>query len=300
MIIPPYLSKGATIGIVSPAGAIPQEDVLPSVSYLKSLGYNVVVGKQTFTRSNTFAGTDEQRSRDFQQMIDDPKIDAIICSRGGYGTIRTLLPVDWTKFINNPKWIVGFSDITVIHSFLHQMDICSIHGTMPRSFLRDGKPTESFESMHRCLIGQSNRYVFDSDPLNRVGSVSAPIVGGNLSLLYSLRGTRYDLDFRGKILFIEDVSEYYYNVDRMMMNLKAGGVLDHLAGLVVGQFSEMKDNDTPFGKDVREIVSELTKEYNYPVCFNFPAGHVDRNLALKLGTTVRLEISATGSKLINE
>lgn len=299
MIIPPYLSPGATIGIVSPAGAIPPEDVLPSVSYLKSLGYNVIIGDHTFTRWNTFAGTDEQRRRDFQQMIDDSGIDAIICSRGGYGTIRTLLSVNWKQFISKPKWIVGFSDITVIHSFLHQMGVCSIHGTMPRSFLKEEKSTESFESMHRCLTGQSNSYVFDSDPLNRAGSVSAPIVGGNLSLLYSLRGTKYDLDFDDKILFIEDVSEYYYNVDRMMMNLKAGGVLDHLAGLVVGQFSEMKDNDTPFGKDVREIVSELTMEYRYPVCFNFPAGHVERNLALKLGTTVCLEVSPNSSKLTN-
>ncbi|MDP4207144.1 MAG: LD-carboxypeptidase, partial [Bacteroidota bacterium] len=253
MIIPSSLSKGSTIAIVSPAGSIPPEHVLPAVALLQSLGYTVNVGENVFAQEYNFAGSDKQRTEDLQKALDNPEVSAIICSRGGYGTLRTLQNINWEGYLKHPKWIVGFSDITILHSYLHQKGVSSIHGAMTHFFLEDKKPTESFDTMHQCLTGEGNSYSFESNPLNRTGFVDAPIIGGNLSLLYSLRGTAYDLDTNGKILFIEDIGEYLYHLDRMMLNFKVGGKLENLAGMIVGQFSSMKDNDIPFGMDVNEI-----------------------------------------------
>ena len=299
MQTPPYLTSGDKIGIVSTASKIDKTIVDRAVTLLKSIGYLVEIGMYAFARSNQFAGTDDQRASDLQNMIDNPEIKAVICSRGGYGTLRTLKNVSWEKFKTSPKWIVGFSDITVLHSLLNQMGICSIHGVMPRYFLDADKPTKSFSTLIDGLTGKPLHYIAEPSKYNRFGKSEGTLVGGNLSILYSLRGTSYDIDTRGKVLFIEDLSEYLYHLDRMMMNLKAGGKLAQLAGLIVGSFTGMQDNDTPYGQSAEEIIRSAVEEYDYPVLFHFPAGHQANNFALKLGAWVHLEITSKGA-VINQ
>ena len=294
---PAYIKPGDKIGIVSPASKIEQQFVEPAIELLKSLGYQVELGKHIFAQAHQFAGTDEQRSADIQAMLDNPDIKAIICSRGGYGTLRTLQKVSWKKFCKSPKWIVGFSDITVLHSKLNRLKVSSIHGVMPRYFIENNQSSKSFDSLLKALAGEKLSYKTEPSDSNRKGKSTGELVGGNLSILYSLRSTPYDIDTRRKILFIEDLSEYLYHLDRMMMNLKAGGKLAQLTGLVVGGFTGMKDNDTPFGKNATEIIFDAVAEYDYPVLFNFPAGHQSNNFALKLGCTAELEVTPTNGTL---
>ncbi len=291
MITPPALKQGSNIGIVSTASAIDRTIIESATALLVSCGYAVEIGKHVFGTYHQFAGTDAERAEDLQLMIDDQNIDAIICSRGGYGSIRIIQNINWSSFLAHPKWIVGFSDVTVLHSKLNQLGIASLHGVMPRYFSENGFPTESFNFMKRALEHQPLSYSIPTSPFNREGIAQGELVGGNLSILYSLRGTPIDLETKGKILFIEDLSEYYYHLDRMMLNLKFGDKLAGLAGLIVGSFTGMKDNETPFGKSVEEIILEAVSEYNYPVLFNFPAGHQPENVALKMGINAKLTVT---------
>lgn len=298
MIVPPYLKPGDLIGIVSTASRIDKEVVIPAIELLSQMGFKVKVGKYTYSSFNQFSATDEHRASDLQAMIDNKNIKAIVCSRGGYGTLRTLQLINWEKFRHCPKWIVGFSDVTVLHSFLNVFGVASIHGVMPRYFIDNDNPSFSFETMMNSISGKQLRYELLPMTKNRMGKATGQLVGGNLSILYSLRGTPYDIDTRGKILFIEDLNEYMYHLDRMMMNLKVGGKLEHLAGLIVGNFTDMKDQDLPFGKTVEEIILNLVSTYNFPVVFQFPAGHCHDNFALKMGVDILLEVNENGSTII--
>ena len=292
MVIPPALKKGDKIGVVSPAWKISSSDVLPAIEWLSKEGYEVILGKHVFNQHNVFAGNDVQRATDFQQMLDDPEIKVLLCARGGYGCLITWQRLDFTRFLKAPKWVVGFSDVTVFHSYLNTRRIASVHGVMPRFFLEEGDPSESLKSLMSLLNRDSFSYSITCHSLNRAGEAVGELIGGNLSMLYSLRGTPLDLDTRGKILFIEDLSEYLYHLDRIMQNFKVGGVFEELAGVVVGTFSDMKDGETPFGRDAYEIIAEALEDYHFPVCFGFPAGHVQRNLALPFGQQVQLNISS--------
>lgn len=284
---PRYLKKGDKIGIVSTAGKIDKEYIDNAVNVLAQLGFEVVLGKNVLAANNMFAGTDAQRAFDFQEMINDKSIKAIICSRGGYGTVRIIDKIDFSGLVKSPKWICGYSDITVLHSVINQKyGIETIHGTMPISFSK----AKSLELLIDTLTGKIPEYEIKSDALNITGKAEGILTGGNLSVLYSLRGTPYDIDTDGKVLFIEDLGEYLYHIDRMMMNLKVGGKLKKLKALIVGGMSDMKEGNTLYGKTANEIILESVKEYDYPVCFNFPAGHIDDNFPLIMGREMRVEV----------
>lgn len=288
--IPPYLQKGDRIGIVSTASKIDREVVEPAVELLLSLGFKVELGVNIFNCTNQFAGTDEERALDLQEMLDRNEVKAIICSRGGYGTLRTLQNISWDKFNENPKWIIGFSDVTVLHSQLNSFRVASIHGVMLKYFADEGIATPSFGTLMKAITGEQIQYEIAASEFNKYGESEGELVGGNLSILYSLRGTSLDLDTQDKILFIEDLSEYLYHLDRIMMNLKVGGKLSAVKGLIVGGFTGMKDNETPFGKSVEEIILDSVKDFNFPVAFNFPAGHQSDNFAIKLGCMAKLKV----------
>lgn len=291
MIIPKYLKHGDKIGLLSPASKVDPEVVLPAIKLLEEMGFEVVTGDHLFAQHHQFAGTDQERSADLQKMLDQREIKAIICSRGGYGTVRTIQKIDWSKFQKNPKWLIGFSDVTVLHAHLNRLRFASVHGVMPRYFLNNNLPSFSFETLLKAITGELLEYPITPSPFNKKGTAKGELIGGNLSILYSLRGTPYDIDTTDKILFIEDLAEYLYHLDRILMNLKLGGQLSKLKGLIVGGFSEMKDNETPFGKNVEEIVLDIVSEYDFPVVFNFPAGHQPDNFALKMGCTAHLEVT---------
>lgn len=291
MITPPYLQKGDRIAIVSPARKITPEEVAIAVRTFESWGLEVVIGKHIYAAYNQFAGKDEDRLSDFQQMLDDPTICAIICSRGGYGTVRIIDRLDFSRFVKNPKWIIGYSDATVLHSHIHSnFDIETLHAIMPLNFKENCEKNPSVLSLKKALFGKELSYNITADTLNRKGQGEGQLVGGNLSILYSLTSTSSDIDTSGKILFIEDLDEYLYHIDRMIMNLKRSGKLENLAGLIVGGMTKMHDNEVPFSKTANEIIAEAVEEYDYPVCFNFPAGHVDDNRALILGRKVKLKV----------
>jgi muramoyltetrapeptide carboxypeptidase len=295
MISPAFLKKGDKIGIVAPARKISMEELNYSIDVFKSWGLEVVLGKNLFGQDNQFSGTDEQRAADLQDMLDDNSIKAIISARGGYGTLRIIDRLNFSGFVKHPKWIIGYSDITILHSHIRQnFGIETLHTTMPINF---SKNAEAVETMRKALFGEKLIYNISPHPLNRLGTAEAKLSGGNLSLIYALAGSKSDIDTSGKILFLEDLDEYLYHVDRMMLNLKRSGKLENLAGLVIGGMTNMKDNLVPFGKTAEEIIFDAVKEYNYPVCFNFPAGHVERNLAMVMGRKVKLSVTVIGATL---
>lgn len=295
MIIPQPLLPGSKISIISTASKTDAKLIIEASEILQKEGFIVSIGKFTGSAYYQFSGTDAQRFTDLQTALDDPTIDAIICSRGGYGTLRTIIGIDWTKFVQKPKWIVGFSDITVLHSQLNQLKVASVHGVMPRYFAEGTTTTKSFQLLIDALLGKPLSYPIPINIHNKTGVASAEVVGGNLSILYSLRGTHLDIDTIGKILFIEDLSEYLYHIDRMLLNLKIGRKLEGLAGLIVGGFTGMKDNDPPFGKNIEEIILDALEPYNYPVMFDFPAGHQKENYPIMLGINATMEVSAENS-----
>ena len=298
MIFPRFINEGATIGIVAPAEKIEEEVVEFARSFLHDLGYKVVLGENVLSEYNQFAGSDEHRAADFQHMLNSNDIDVIMCARGGYGTNRIIQALDFSHFMQNPKWIVGYSDITVIHSMLqNRLGVASIHGQMPKNFTGKKPDDSDIINLFNILKGVLPEYRISGHVLNRDGEAEGELIGGNLSILYSLRGTSLDFDPHGKILFIEDVGEKLYHIDRMMMNLKNGGVLKCLRGLVVGQFTEMIDSETPYGSSAYEIIFDAVKEYNYPVLFDFPAGHVKVNQPLIFGKRVTLNVSDDGGAL---
>lgn len=287
---PEYLKKGDKIAIIAPARKVSKGDMQPAIDILQSWGLEVVLSGNLFREDCQFSGTDAERATDLQTLLDDSSIKAIISARGGYGTLRIIDKIDFSKFKKHPKWVIGYSDITVLHSHIHTLGIETIHATMPINFTKNSEATET---LRKALFGEKLVYKTEQHPLNKVteGIIESEIVGGNLSLLYALSGSVSDIDTKGKILFIEDLDEYLYHIDRMMMNLKRSGKLSHLKALIVGGMTDMKDNAIPFGKTAEEIILESVAEYNYPVCFGFPAGHIDTNFALYLGKKAKLKIA---------
>ncbi|HUC79788.1 MAG TPA: LD-carboxypeptidase [Flavisolibacter sp.] len=301
MKIPPYLKKGDTIGIVAPAGFMDIEKMQTCIDTLDSWGYNVVMGATTHSHSNTyFSGTDEERLNDLQQMMDDKNINAILCARGGYGTSRIIDDLSFKKFKKNPKWIIGYSDITVLHCHLYaNYNIASLHAPMAAAF-NDGEAANPYiQSIKKALEGEPAHYEVESHEFNKEGSAEGELVGGNLSLLAHLIGTDSDIKTKNRLLFIEDIGEYLYSIDRMFLQLKRSGKLDKLAGLIIGKFSDSKDTERPFGKSVYEIIHDQVKGYDYPICFDFPVSHERENYALKVGGEYSLEI-ANGKTSLSE
>lgn len=298
MKIPPSLQKGDTITILATARKNIDDNLKPAIDLLHSWGLEVVIGKTIGLDDNQLAGTDEERAADLQHHMDNPNIKAIWCVRGGYGTVRIIDLLDFTKFKQNPKWIFGFSDVTILHSYINKMDIATIHGAMPVTVAK--ATPETIESLRKALFGESLNYEIPSEAANKLGKARGEIVGGNLSILYSLMGSNAQIDCKGKILFIEDIDEYLYHIDRMMMSLKRCGCFDGLSGLVVGGMTKMRDNEISWGKNAYQIIADVTKEYSFPILYNFPAGHFRDNRALIFGKQVSLEISKETSKLIFE
>jgi muramoyltetrapeptide carboxypeptidase len=288
MILPSYLKKGDTVAIIATARKVSKEEIQPAVTFFESYGLSVLLGKNLFESNNQYAGTDEQRIEDLQWALNDENIKAIIIARGGYGTVRLIEQIDFTQFKTHPKWLVGYSDVTVLHNAIHQIGFATLHATMPLNFT---KSEEATKSMVDALFGNLTQIETEENYSNIYGKSKGQLVGGNLSLIYSLSGTPFDIDTTDKILFIEDLDEYLYHLDRMMMQLKLSGKLKHLKGLIVGGMTDMKDNMIPFGKFPEDIILDAVKEYDYPVCFDFPAGHIDRNLAIYFGREVELNVT---------
>ena len=297
MIAPPYLQKGDTIAIVATARKNIDDNLKPAIEWLHNWGLEVVIGTTIGLDNNQLAGTDQERALDFQTQLDNPNIKAIWCVRGGYGTVRMIDLLDFTKFKQHPKWIIGFSDVTVLHSHLTTLGYQSIHGIMPIS---SKASAEAKETLKKALFGEPLLYNLPTDPANRFGAAKGILVGGNLSILYSLLGSPSAIDCTDKILFIEDLDEYLYHIDRMLINLKRNGCLQSLKGIVVGGMTKMKDNDIPWGKNALEIIDDITKNLKIPVIYNFPAGHLADNRALIIGRQVRLESNSEQSLLIFE
>ena len=292
MIIPKKIKVGDKIGIISTARKINLEELTPAIKMLEIWGLQVVLGLNLFEVDNQFSGTVKQRTADLQAMIDDESIAAILCARGGYGTVQLIDNIDFSNLKKTPKWIVGYSDVTVLHSHLNKLGIASLHATMPINFKTNVK--ESLASLKNGLFGNENNILCGPHPFNKFGKVEAEVVGGNLSILYSLLGSNSDVDTDGKILFIEDLDEYMYHVDRMMINLKRNGKLKNLKALIIGGMNDMNDNTIPFGKTAEEIILEYTKDYDFPICFGFPSGHLDDNRTLVFGIECTLEINENG------
>ena len=290
--IPPYLQKGDTIGLVCPAGFMPVEKVSECIRVInEDWGFTTKVGITIGQQYHYFSGTDEERIEDLQHMLDDENVKAILCARGGYGLTRIIDKIDFTNFKKNPKWIIGFSDVTILHSHIYRnYQISTLHAPMANAFNEDGFKNEFVQSLRHALEGKKIKYQCKPHEFNKKGEGIGELVGGNLSLLAHLVGTDSDIKAKGRILFIEDVGEYLYNVDRMMYQLKRSGKLDKLAGLIVGGFTDMKDTERPFGQTVHEIIRDAVSEYDYPVCFNFPVSHEKENYALKIGVGYKLKV----------
>ena len=289
MKIPPNLHKGDIVAILATARKNIDNNLKPAIDLLHSWGLEAVIGNTIGLDNNQLAGTDIQRAEDFQHQMDNPNIKAIWCVKGGYGTVKMIDLLDFNKFKQNPKWIVGFSDVTVIQSYLNKMNIASIHGAMPIT-VEKASP-ETIESLRKALFGESLNYEIPFDAANRLGNAKGEIVGGNLSILYSLMGSNAQIDCKGKILFIEDIDEYLYHIDRMMMSLKRCGCFENLSGMIVGGMTKMRDNDIPWGKNANQIIENITKGYSFPIVYNFPSGHSHDNRALIFGKQVILKIN---------
>ncbi|TWR28617.1 LD-carboxypeptidase [Mucilaginibacter achroorhodeus] len=289
-IIPPYLKKGDKVAITCPAKKLPVP-ITDAVNLLTGWGLEVILGETVSAGHNQFAGDDDFRAADMQRFIDDDSIKAIFCARGGYGTIRMIDKVNFDGLKQNPKWFIGFSDITLLHSHLiKNYGLACIHGQMPLNIPDATK--HSLETLRMALFGQELTYSIKPNPLNRMGEASGILIGGNLSLLIAASGSVSDVDYDGKVLFLEDVGEYLYSIDRMLRCLKRAGKLNGLKALIIAGFTDLKDNDIPFGQTLPEIVMDVVKEYNYPVCFDFPAGHVSDNCSLILGKEISVSVTA--------
>ena len=291
-IIPPYLQPGDTIGITCPSGYLPAERIIFARKTLESWGYKVITGSTVGSGHYYFSDTDERRLFDLQALLDNTEVKAILMGRGGYGLSRIIDRIDFTKFCDHPKWICGFSDITLLHSHIHaRYGIATLHGPMCGAFKEDNIDSPPIRSVQQALTGQAFGYPIEPNEHNRRGVASGIVVGGNLAILAHLSGSVSQMDTRGKILFIEDIGEYLYNIDRMLINLKRAGMLDGLRGLICGGFTDMKDTERPFGQDIYEVIKDKVSEYDYPVCFDFPAGHQDVNYTLGLGMEYELIVS---------
>jgi muramoyltetrapeptide carboxypeptidase len=288
-----YLKTGSKIAIAAPARMVTQEEMAFGIQWLKDMGFVPVYDDRLFNQHYIFSGDDDTRAAVFQEYLDNEEIAAIWLARGGYGGIRIIDKLDFTKFLQHPKWIVGFSDGTILHGKLNRLGVPSLHAAMPFYFAN--KTPEAKQSLYDALTGKPLQYAFSSHPLNRCGEAETEVVGGNLSVLIGMMGSETFPETDGKILFIEEVDEYIYHIDRMMHCLKRAGKLDHLKGLIVGGLTQIKDNTHPFGMTAEQVIAEAVSEYDYPVCFGFPAGHFDDNRALFFGNKSKIEITTEKS-----
>ncbi len=297
--IPPYLKRGDTIGIIAPAGFMPLDNMQSCIAALEEWGYNVVLGATTQTTSETyFSGTDKERLRDLQAMLNDQNIKAILCARGGYGVSRIIDDISFRKFRKCPKWIIGFSDITVLHAHIYKnYRIASLHSPMAAAFNNGEFNNPYILSLKAALEGEAANYECAAHALNKTGMAKGELVGGNLTLTAHLIGSASDVRTKNKLLFLEDVGEYTYNIDRMLLQLKRAGKLSQLAGLIIGGFTDIKDTQRPFGKGVYDIIYDQVKEFHYPVCFGFPVSHEKENYALKVGGLYNLNVASDGVQL---
>ena len=284
------------IRIISPAKSIDKKHIDFAKDWLEKKGFEVSVGKYATGQFHYFSGSDAERLYDMQEAINEPSIDFILCSRGGYGSVRFINQLDWTKFKKHPKLILGYSDVTVFHNCINKMGFLSVHSTAPLNF--ENNTTEALNSLVNILTDEKNTYSFHAHKLNRFGEIEAEIVGGNLAIINSLLGTDDDLDTKNKILFIEDIGEAIYAIDRMMWSLKKSRKLENLAGLIVGGMTGLRDSEIPFGKSVEELIREAVDEFDYPICFNFPAGHIDDNRSIIFGQKARLLVNTNGAEFI--
>lgn len=284
-----YLKTGSKVAIAAPARMVTHEEMAFGIQWLKDMGFVPVYDDRLFNQHYIFSGDDDTRAAVFQNYLDNEEIDAIWLARGGYGGIRIIDKLDFTKFLQHPKWIVGFSDGTILHGKLNRLGVPSLHAAMPFYFAN--KTPEAKQSLYDALTGKPLQYTFSSHHLNRCGEAEAEVVGGNLSVLIGMMGSETFPETDGKILFIEEVDEYIYHIDRMMHCLKRAGKLDRLKGLIVGGLTQIKDNTHPFGMTAEQVIAEAVSEYDYPVCFGFPAGHFDDNRAMFFGLSSRLIVT---------
>jgi muramoyltetrapeptide carboxypeptidase len=300
LIRPEYLKAGDTVAIVAPSGVLNDHEnyINKAKKLLESWELNVIVGKNVFNNYGHFSGTDKERTKDFQRALDDKTISAIWCARGGYGAMRIIDDLDYTEYLKTPKWIIGYSDITAIHNDLHILGSESIHSIMCKNLEdKDINNDRSIQALKDVLFGNKLSYNFNNKPENKLGKTSGQIVGGNLTLLHGLIGSKSSINTDGKILFIEDLGEYHYHIDRMLISLKRAGYFDNCNGLVVGDFSDLRKNTTPFGKNIKEIILDAVKEFNFPVLFDFPAGHEELNMPIILGRNIIMDINNSKSTI---
>lgn len=298
MKIPPYLKKGDTVAILCTARKFFPEDAKPAIDLLESWGLKVKLGKTIGLDSCQLGGTDEERAADFQEQLDNDNIKAIWCARGGYGTVRIIDKIDFSKFKKHPKWVMGFSDVTVLHSHINTLNVATLHSIMP--FTVPKAPEEVKQTFKNALFGIKNSYTIPSKSYDKKGVAKGELVGGNLSIIYSLLGSKSSIDTKDKILFIEDLDEYLYHVDRMLQNMKRNDYFKNVKGIIVGSMRDMHDNEIPFGQNEVQLISEISKELNIPIAFEFCAGHQKDNRTLVLGSQVTFEVNETEIKLTFE
>tara|TARA_B100001564_G_C20573520_1_gene639534 strand:+ start:81 stop:1160 length:1080 start_codon:yes stop_codon:yes gene_type:complete len=301
LINPEYLSQGDTVAIVAPSGILKNYDnyILKAKELLNNWGLNVIIGENVFNDDGHFAGTDLERTFDFQNALDNKSVKAIWCARGGYGAIRVIDNLNFDKYKLNPKWIIGYSDITAIHNDLHIQKSESIHGIMCKSLDKiDVYNDESVKLLKKTLFGEKLSYEIEGNSYNIEGVTKGQLVGGNLTLLHSMLGSESSINTDGKILFIEDLGEYLYHIDRMLYSLKRAGYFDNLNGLIIGDFTDLRKNTTPFGRNLNELILEIVSEYNIPVAFDFPAGHGEKNFPMILGREIEFSVSKESTSII--
>ncbi|WP_425076580.1 S66 peptidase family protein [Psychroserpens sp. S379A] len=301
LIQPPYLKIGDTVAIVAPSGILKNrnDEVEQAVALLESWGLHAIVGKYVFSKADHFAGTDDERCEDFQKALDDPKVSAIWCARGGYGTVRILDKLDYTAFKKHPKWIIGYSDITALHNQIHNEGYQSIHALMCVSLTKDLNDIKAtLETFKSTIFGNPVNYTLEGSNYNRVGVASGQLVGGNLTMLHTMLGSKTSLDMSGKILFIEEIGEYKYHIDRMLQSLKRAGYFDNCKGVIVGDMSKLRKNTTLWGTSVEQLVLDALADYDFPIAFNMPAGHEQDNRAMVLGKVVELKVEKDSSSVI--
>ncbi|MFB9053175.1 LD-carboxypeptidase [Formosa undariae] len=300
-IQPPFLKAGDTVAILAPSGVLKNryDEVNRAKDLLESWGLHAVVGEHVFAQNGHFAGTDKQRASDFQKALDDPKIKAIWCARGGYGTVRMIDLLDYSKFKLQPKWVIGYSDITAIHNQIHNLGYESMHAMMCVSLPQNlADIPETISTFKSAIFGKDLSYTLKGSSYNKTGMVTAPIAGGNLTLLHTMLGSETSLDTSGEILFIEEIGEYAYHIDRMLQSLKRAGYFENCKGILVGDMSRVRRNTTDFGRTIDEIILDIVAEYDFPVAFNMPAGHEKDNRAMILGATVTLKVEKGESTVI--
>ncbi|MCF7559691.1 LD-carboxypeptidase [Sabulilitoribacter multivorans] len=303
LIQPPYLKIGDTVAIVAPSGILKNrtKEIDQAKDLLKSWGLNVVVGKHVFSKANHFAGTDDERCEDFQNALNDPTVSAIWCARGGYGTVRILDKLDFSIFKKKPKWVIGYSDITALHNQIHNVGVESIHAMMCTSLQDDlSSIAETVSTFKDAIFGKSLSYTLKGSKHNKTGQASGELVGGNLTMLHTMLGSKTSIDVSGKILFIEEIGEYKYHIDRMLQSLKRAGYFDDCKGLIVGDMSKLRKNTTLWGTSVEQLILDALADFDFPIAFNMPAGHEKDNRAMILGRTIQLTVGSEQSTVIFE